>query len=93
MMFSTEDTVAMRHVMDFLDTVGDQPLPCTASGEDFYPTDKEYAAIETAKAICDTCPFEQACLTVALRNNEQYGIWGGTTPLERRTLIRRHRHA
>lgn len=93
MMFSNEDTTAMRHVMDFLDTIGDQPLPCTASGEDFYPADKAYEAIETAKAICDTCSFEQACLQLALNNNEQYGIWGGTTPLERRTLIRHHRHA
>lgn len=39
-----------------------------------------------AKAICATCPVKADCLETALKNNEEYGIFGGTTPNERKTL-------
>ena len=42
-----------------------------------------------AKAICATCPVCEECLDYALRNCEKYGIWGGTSERERRTM-RRH---
>ena len=45
---------------------------------------------KTAKAICDTCPVINECLEFALQIKEDYGIWGGTTPEERK-LIRRRR--
>jgi WhiB family redox-sensing transcriptional regulator len=41
-----------------------------------------------AKAICANCPVTAACLTWALRVGEPDGIWGGTTPEERRHLRR-----
>lgn len=40
-----------------------------------------------AKSICRECPYRQACLVVALQNNEG-GIWGGTTEGERKNLRR-----
>lgn len=42
-----------------------------------------------AKAVCAGCPFRSACLHIALKSGEQDGIWGGTTPDERRNLRRR----
>jgi hypothetical protein len=39
-----------------------------------------------AVAICRGCPVQVECLTWALENDEHYGIWGGTTHLERRRL-------
>lgn len=42
--------------------------------------------INRAKAICATCPVQPECLTAGL--GEHHGIWGGTTPRERRKLRR-----
>ncbi|MGI5166438.1 WhiB family transcriptional regulator [Spirillospora sp. CA-253888] len=42
-----------------------------------------------AKAICANCPVVSDCLAWALRVGEPDGIWGGTTPEERRYLRRR----
>ncbi|HOW95084.1 MAG TPA: WhiB family transcriptional regulator [Mycolicibacterium fallax] len=41
---------------------------------------------ETAKAICRRCPVLRRCLDYALAADETYGIWGATTPGERRAL-------
>ena len=40
----------------------------------------------TAKAVCRICPVKEKCYEFAVRNNEQYGIWAGTLPDERRRL-------
>lgn len=41
---------------------------------------------EPARAICRRCPLAAACLDYALQN-EEYGVWGGTTPQERQSLL------
>jgi WhiB family redox-sensing transcriptional regulator len=46
-----------------------------------------------AKLICGWCPVRAECLTVAMETNEQYGVWGGLSPNERRRLIRRDRES
>jgi WhiB family redox-sensing transcriptional regulator len=52
----------------------------------FYPeTD---AGAGAAKAICARCPVSDLCLTVALRNGERHGVWGGKTERERARLRR-----
>lgn len=43
-------------------------------------------ALETKRAIdiCNTCPVKKECLEVGMEDiNLTYGIWGGTTPIER----------
>jgi WhiB family redox-sensing transcriptional regulator len=40
-----------------------------------------------AKAVCGRCPVATQCLNWALASGELYGVWGGTTPEERETLI------
>lgn len=40
-----------------------------------------------AKAVCDRCPVRQQCLDYAL-NREDYGVWGGLTPRERRRYLK-----
>lgn len=48
------------------------------------------AARETkAKAVCNTCPVREQCLSFALETNEPFGVWGGLNELERRRLARR----
>lgn len=38
-----------------------------------------------AKLICSSCPFKDPCLTIARNNREEFGVWGGKTPQERKT--------
>jgi hypothetical protein len=38
--------------------------------------------------VCGPCPIRQQCLDYAISNREEYGIWGGTLPGERRKIIR-----
>jgi len=45
-------------------------------------------SIARAKAVCAACPVRADCLEWALGVGEADGIWGGTTPHERRILRR-----
>ncbi|MFE2850211.1 WhiB family transcriptional regulator [Streptomyces lavendulae] len=42
-----------------------------------------------AKRVCTGCPVRTECLTEALDNRIEFGIWGGMTERERRALLRR----
>jgi WhiB family transcriptional regulator, redox-sensing transcriptional regulator len=42
-----------------------------------------------AKAICESCEVMAECLSFALENGEVDGVWGGTTPAERRKMRRK----
>jgi WhiB family redox-sensing transcriptional regulator len=42
-----------------------------------------------AKAICEGCPVRMQCLAEALDQQIQFGVWGGLTERERRSLLRR----
>jgi len=65
---------------------------CGGRGDDlFYPSGylKTAAQVEEARAVCAGCPVVGACRQWALEVPEPHGIWGATTPSERRTLRRR----
>ena len=40
--------------------------------------------LSAAKAVCEQCSAQNACLAYAVRENIRYGIWGGATPAERK---------
>jgi WhiB family redox-sensing transcriptional regulator len=42
-----------------------------------------------AMAICNACPVRIECLTSALDNEVEFGIWGGLTPFDRKQLVKR----
>ncbi|MFF3327713.1 WhiB family transcriptional regulator [Streptomyces sp. NPDC002889] len=42
-----------------------------------------------AKAVCVACPVRIDCLAEALDSRVAFGVWGGMTERERRTLLRR----
>jgi WhiB family redox-sensing transcriptional regulator len=69
---------------------------CRARGTDpelFFPVSETGLAahrqVAQAKAVCARCPVADQCLDWAVRAGEPEGIWGGTTPAERRRLRRR----
>ncbi|MET7335891.1 WhiB family transcriptional regulator [Nonomuraea sp. NPDC005650] len=65
------------------------PACAGADPELFFPiTDNEdgpaFLQIQEAKAICAGCPIRESCLEDGM--DEPYGVFGGTTPKERRRL-------
>jgi WhiB family redox-sensing transcriptional regulator len=57
----------------------------------FFPGDEEGPGAERAQQVCATCPVREQCLQSALAAKEEYGVWGGTTPRDRRRIVRRSR--
>lgn len=47
------------------------------------------AAQHRATRICGSCPVRLDCLAEALDNRMEFGIWGGMTERQRRSLLRR----
>jgi WhiB family redox-sensing transcriptional regulator len=52
----------------------------------FYPTSG--APTGHLRKLCNTCPVRTECLTYALDNGEEYGVWGGTSERQRRRMLR-----
>jgi WhiB family redox-sensing transcriptional regulator len=57
----------------------------------FFPPEEDGEDVRDATAICSGCPVARECLEWALDTDEQFGVWGGTTPRERRRLKRLRR--
>lgn len=75
------------------DLLGDSPewqkrgLCSQTDPEAFFPGTGESPRM--AKRVCGRCEVRNECLEYALDHNEQFGIWGGLSEQERRTLLRR----
>ena len=71
-------------------------LPCRENKEFFYPEDFYEVSIRqiaetVAKELCLDCPLAALCKSYAVLAQEDYGIWGGTNPRERREIRARLR--
>jgi WhiB family redox-sensing transcriptional regulator len=53
--------------------------------ETFFPAPNEPS--ESAVALCGTCEVRGPCLAWALQVGDCHGVWGGTTPRERRAML------
>jgi len=64
-------------------------LPCTTQDPDmwFPVSDVVTAATDRAVAWCEVCPIKMDCLVDALARADLHGIYGGTTPAQRRTML------
>lgn len=58
------------------------------SSEGFFLAGDDLKGMRSAQAVCAECPVVAECLEFALASNQSLGIWGGTTPNERRRLRR-----
>lgn len=58
-------------------------LQAACTGMDMFPADGDARGIRDAKAVCRGCPVRFECLTAALDNGEQFGVWGGLDANER----------
>ena len=55
----------------------------------FFPPAEQEA--DEAKAMCAICEVRQPCLEFAIAAGERFGVWGGLTPQERRSLVAKRR--
>lgn len=65
---------------------------CRNTGIDFFPETAYNTKAIPAMELCEACPVKQRCLDFATVNNINWGIWGGRTAPNRRSL-RRYRYA
>lgn len=76
-----------------VDAWRDQAACLDEDPELFFPEKGEWAKARQAKAVCQGCAVRGPCLHDALNGpqatNDETGIFGGTTPRERRGLRRR----
>ena len=75
------DTDSWRDRAACRDTDPELFFPIGATGE-------ALEEIESAKAICRTCPVRRDCLAFAVETNQESGVWGGMSEDERRKLRR-----
>lgn len=75
------DDLPCRELYEELQPFGIDPF-FADEGDEAYDTNS--LRVKAAKAACDRCPVQEACLEYALTANVPDGIWGGTTPSERR---------
>lgn len=52
----------------------------------FFPPAYSRGGYSKAKAVCSRCPVMAACLRMALATNCEYGMFGGTTPADRKAI-------
>jgi WhiB family redox-sensing transcriptional regulator len=72
------------------------PTACSQYDPDLFFPEPDgpnfYGLLRSAKEVCYTCPYQLECLQAAVANNEP-GVWGGTSELERRKMLRNGRVA
>lgn len=60
---------------------------CRDKNPDLFFSDAR-SDIETALAICASCPVRLDCLEYAIEADIRFGVWGGITDKQRRRLVR-----
>lgn len=63
----------------------DDAVCATTDPDLFFPDIRDPARL--AKRICNSCPVKQECLDYAIQAGEEFGVWGGTTEIERRHMM------
>lgn len=61
---------------------------CLTLDPDLFFVSNEPEVEALAKSVCGSCPVRQRCLDNAMLANEEYGIFGGMTPPERKNYRR-----
>ena len=72
-------------------TFDEQALCRGVDPEVFFPTARPNTVIyerelAQAKAVCAVCPVRAECLEWAVETGQDYGVWGGLDPAERRLV-------
>lgn len=64
---------------------------CRSVGlEPFYDTEDSNLK-KTAVKYCRSCPVQNQCMYTAIILREDHGVWGGFTPRQRRSFVKKFR--
>ena len=66
----------------------DSEASCQSVDPEVFFPERQGEAATMAKTICRGCPVRMQCLEFALSARLDYGVWGGMTEHERRSLRR-----
>lgn len=67
---------SLGQLHDAADQVDDELLPCRVNNSDLWFAESP-SDVEFAKALCQTCPVRDLCLSGARERREPWGVWGG----------------
>ncbi len=68
---------------------GMHPAAFYRNRDSAYASNAALEPADEAVAVCARCPVRPQCLATATRDDERWGVWGGTTPSQRRRGRRR----
>lgn len=57
----------------------------------FFPKHVGKSTTAAAKQVCASCPVREDCLDYATRTRQTFGVWGGLSEKQRRTVRRQYR--
>jgi WhiB family transcriptional regulator, redox-sensing transcriptional regulator len=75
-------TAGHDHDADSLRNWRGRALCAETDPEAFFP--EKGGSTREAKKVCRRCEVRAECLEFALKNDEQFGVWGGMSERERR---------
>lgn len=58
----------------------------TSTADPWFPENNRKEE-QAAKKVCAGCVARVSCLQQALDSGQEHGVWGGTTPTERRRML------
>lgn len=59
---------------------------CAQTDQDGFFPERGISGRQAKKVCLNVCTVREQCLEYALKNEERWGIWGGTTEHERRKM-------
>ncbi len=62
---------------------------CTDGQSEAWFSEADTLKTRRAIRVCGSCPVRQLCLAAALVFDEEFGVWGGLTPTQRRPFVAR----
>jgi WhiB family redox-sensing transcriptional regulator len=69
-------TLSVLDALMTSDEADARKLPCRSNDPELFFAESP-ADVESAKALCQTCPLIDECLAGALDRHEPWGVWGG----------------
>jgi WhiB family redox-sensing transcriptional regulator len=90
------NSTAKRHawlkLANMVDEVGPDHIPCTQAPDLYFPEGDEIGGahyVRLAKNACKKCPLILPCAEYAVKYREEYGVWGGLSPTDRKNIRRK----
>lgn len=65
-----------------------EELPCRLVDPEIFFAESP-ADVESAKALCQSCPVRAVCLAGALERREPWGVWGGELLVQGEVVARK----